>query len=467
MNMEAGHKFSQREQRTVLLASCIGIFTMSLMGTMITLALSDIGSDFDISTHNLAWITTIYFLSSVIFILPWARASDLIGKKKVFMLGLVITIIGAALASISTDFTSLLLFRAVMGAGGAAISCTSVALISEVYPRHKRGGALGINTAVVYVGSSIGPPLGGFLTDTLGWHSTFYVIVPICLISLVTIFTFKGDFTAAKGESFDYKGSVVYGIAMVLAMFGVLNIPSWYSFICIAAGALLLLGFYIMQKREQYPILNVKVFSNPRYTRSVTVALLSYGSAYAVSFFAALYLKDVNGWSASKAGMILLIQPAIQAVFTPITGKLSDKLDGRILPTIGMFVTTLGLAVIMLFPTSVDTTMVILSLVLLGVGYALFSAPNTNAVMSSVSEKLYSEASGTLSTMRQAGMLVSMGIAAACISIFTGDMKISDDIPAFMDAMRTAFVICVAMGIAGTLLSWFRGKDSDTVIEDT
>ena len=462
--MEVGRTFSKKEQRTVLAASCVAIFITPLMATMVNLALSTIGKDFDLTTYEEAWITVSYLLASVVFLLAWAKVADLFGKKKIFMLGLIVTMVGAVLASMSPNFIILIVCRVIMGMGGAAISCTSVALISEVFPRHQRGGALGLNTAVIYLGAALGPPIGGLLTDTLGWHSTFYIVVPFCLVALLLILSFKHEFVAAKGETFDKKGAVVYGTAVIFGTFGILNITDWYAIPCIVAGAGLLVAFYFLQKRERYPLLNIRVFSNRKYTRSVLTALMNYGSAYAVSFFAALYLQDVNGWSATQAGAIMLIQPIIQAAFTPLTGKLSDKIDGRILPTAGMAVTCAGLIVIFMFGEAVNTTEVILALVLLGFGYALFSAPNTNVVMSSVSHGLYSEASATLGTMRQAGMLLSMGIAMACITVFMGDMThfVSS---AFMDAMRAAFLICATMSFAGIFLSWFRGND-DVLIDD-
>lgn len=452
--------FSKRDQRIVLFASCIAIFITPLMGSMVVLALSTIGTDFGISTHDQGWITTAYFLSSVVFLVPLARGSDLIGKRKVFMTGLLVTIAGASLASFAPSFGMLLLCRIIMGAGGAAISCTSVAMISEVYPRHQRGTALGLNTAMVYAGSSLGPVLGGFLVDSpLGWHSTFYMVIPFCVVAFAAIWMFKTEFVATKGEPFDYKGTFLFGAGITAATYGMLNIPHWYSVPLMAAGVAVIYLFYRMQKKEQYPVLNVRVFEYKKYTRSVITTLLNYASSFAVSFFVALYLQDVYDLTARQAGMVLLIQPVIQTVFTPLTGRLSDRMDDRILPTVGMIFTTLGLLMITTFTAEKNFVQVAAALVMLGFGFAMFSAPNTNVVMSSVSERLYSEASGTLSMMRQAGMLVSMGIALGCVSLFMGDAGITDSIYNFMNAMRATFIICAAMCVIGTFLSWFRGKN--------
>ena len=461
--MSDGRVFSLKERRRVLFASSAAIFTTPLMATMVNSAIPTIGREFGVGTHDQAWITVSFLLATVCFLLVWARIADIWGKRKVFILGLLIVMTGGLLSSVAPTFYFLLLFRMIMGVGAGAISCTSVALISEVFPRNARGTALGINTAAVYVGSSVGPALGGILTETLGWHSTFYMIVPFCIIALVPILMFKTEFAVSAGEPFDRVGPVVFGTATVLMTYGMLNIPSWWSFLCIVGGTLLMIAFYRHQKREKYPVLKVSVFSSRKYTRSVTAAFLNYMSSYSVSFFAVLYLQDVNGWSPSYAGMILLIQPVIQALFTPIMGRMSDKIDGRILPTLGMVFLCIGLTVIILFPTDVSMPMLIFALILLGFGYAMFSAPNTNAVMSSVSGRFYSEAAATLSVMRQTGMLVSMGIASACIALFLGSAHISENVPAFMDAMRTAFVIFVGMSIMGTLLSWYRGADTGLI----
>ena len=433
------------------------------MATMVNSAIPTIGTQFGIGTHDQAWITVSFLMSTVCFLLVWARISDLWGKRKVFISGLFIVMAGGLLAAASPNFVFLLVFRMVMGLGAAAISCTSVALITEVYPRSHRGAAFGINTAAVYVGSSVGPGLGGILTDTLGWHSTFYMIIPICIIALIPILKFKTEFTASEGEPFDHIGPVIFGSSAIVLTYGMLNIPEWWSFLCIAGGTLLMIIFYHHQKREEYPMLNVEVFASRMYTRSVLAAFLNYAASYAVSFLTVLYLQDVNGWSPSHAGMLLLIQPVIQAVFTPLTGRLSDRIAGHILPTIGMIFLCISLTVILMFPTEIDMLMIVTALILLGLGFAMFSAPNTNAVMSSVGGKLYSEAAATLSMMRQTGMLLSMGIASACISMTLGSAHISNDVPAFMDAMRAAILLFVGMSTAGTFLSWFRGSAEGTL----
>ena len=454
--------FSKREQRLVLLASCLAIFATPLMGTMVNLALPTMAGEFGMSTSDEGWVIAVYFLSSVAFMVPIARLADLFGKKKIFITGLFITIAGALLASMSPNFTALLACRVVMGIGAAAISCTGIAMLTEVYPKNHRGGAIGMNTASVYLGSSVGPPLGGLLTDTLGWHSTFYMVIPFCLLALIAVLSFKSDFAPAKGESFDAKGSVVYGVAITVATYGLMSITEWYSIPLIIAGVAMLFIFYFMEKREKYPVLNVKIFSNSRYTRSVIAALLNYASSFAVAFFLSLYLQDVGDFSPSKTGMILLIQPLIQAVFTPITGRLSDKVDARILPTLGMIVTCAGLVVIVTLTAEVNMTMVMLALILLGTGYSLFSAPNTNAVMSTVSERQYSEASGMLGIMRQGGILLSIGIAVGCVSLIVGNDSITPaTVDLFVRAMRTAFMIFVTMSVVGCVLSWFRGKPGE------
>jgi len=451
--------FSKKEQRLVLLASCLAIFATPLMGTMVNLALPTMGSEFGISTSQEGWIIAVYFLSSVAFMVPIARLADLFGKRKMFIAGIFITIAGALFASVSPNFTALLACRVIMGLGSAAISCTGIAMLTEVYPKNHRGGAIGMNTAAVYLGSSVGPPLGGFLTDTLGWHSTFYMVIPFCLLALVAILTFKTDFAPSKGEHFDAKGSVVYGVAITIATYGLMSITEWYSIPLIIAGVAMLGAFYIIEKREKFPVLNVKLFSNSRYTRSVAAALLNYASSFAVAFFLSLYLQDVGDYTPSQAGMVLLIQPLIQAVFTPITGKLSDRVDARILPTVGMIITCAGLFVIVLLTREVNMLHVAVALILLGTGYSLFSAPNTNAVMATVTPKEYSEASGMLSIMRQGGILLSIGIAVGCVSLIVGNGSINPaTIDLFMKAMKTAFLIFVGMSVVGCVLSWFRGK---------
>lgn len=455
--------YSKKEKYAVLLASSVAIFITPAMGTMVNLALTSIGIEYGIGTHDLGWISTAFFIFSVMFLVPAARASNMYGKKKIFVLGLVLTMLGNLSCLFSFDLFTLCACRAITGIGAAFISCSGVSMITEVFVRNERGAALGINTAAVYLGSSLGPVIGGFLTDVLGWRSIFYIIVPFTIIALFSILVVKGEFPLQQKEPFGIKGSILYGVAVMITMLGLMNIPETWAILSLIAGLALVVLFYYFEKHEKYPVFNVRIFGNSRFSRALLATLLNYAASFAVTFFLSLYLQNIGALTATQAGLILLAQPAIQVVLTPIAGRWSDMMDSRILPTLGMAVLCVGLILLLFVDISLNVPLIIISLFILGVGYSLFSAPNTSAIMSYVRASEYSEASAMISTMRQVGMMVSLGIAMCVISVIMGSTNnlIPENYPEFVNVMRVSWMIFIGFSVVGCVMSWFRGKEPD------
>jgi MFS family permease len=312
----------------------------------------------------------------------------------------------------------------------------------------------------IYIGASLGPSLGGFLTESFGWEGIFLVMIPFSIAALVPLLMFRMDFRTAKGEPFDIKGTVLYGSGIAVMMYGVVTLPSVLSLMFIVAGAILLTIFFKYEQRIEYPVLNVGLFREKIFRRATLSTLLNYGAAYAVILTMSLYLQDVGGLSPSSAGLIILAQPVIQAVVTPFAGRMSDKTDPRKLTTAGMIMMCVGTALMITITEEVIMLKVYLKLMFTGLGYALFSAPNTNLIMGSVSAKSYSESSGLISVMRQVGMMASAAILMCMISVFMGtNSVIADDIPAFINAVRVAFSICFLIAVAGTFMAWSAKND--------
>jgi EmrB/QacA subfamily drug resistance transporter len=447
--------FSPKERRIVLIACCIGGFITPLITTMINLALPTIGAEFGISEHDREWLVIMFFLSSVAFLVPMSRLSDLYGKRKMFIIGIVIVLIASVMSAFADSFSLLLFWRLVTGVGAASIASASISMIAQVYPRSQRGLPLAINTMFIYIGASLGPSLGGFLTEAFGWESIFLAIIPFSVAALVPLLLFKGEFCTSKGEPFDIKGTILYGVGIVAMMYGVITLPNTLSLAFIAGGAVLLTAFFRFEKRTEYPVLKVGLFRERVFKRATLSTLLNYGASYAVLLTMSMYLQDVGGFSPGKAGMIILAQPVIQAVITPFAGRLSDKIDPRKLTTAGMLMMCIGTALMITITEEVIMLKVYLTLMITGLGYALFSAPNTNLIMGSVSPKNYSESSGLISAMRQIGMMVSVAILMCMISVFMGtNAVITDDIPSFINAVRVAFSICFVLAVIGTYMTW-------------
>ena len=462
IGMRTAAEYTQKEMTTVLIACCAGIFITPLMSTMMNLALVPIGVHFDVGSHSLAMVNTIFLLASVVTMVPFARLSDIYGRKRILILGLVTILVASIIAASSPTFEILLIMRFFMGVGAAAMSVSSMAMLTEVFPIHKRGWAIGIQSTFVYLGVAVGPALGGFMSDAIGWRSLFYFIIPFATVSLFVISRFKKEIKTHEGSRMDIKGAAAYGSAIMLTMYGAINLPELWAIVCILVGLVVLVLFIMMMRRTESPVLDLKVFGYSVFTRSCISAFMNYASSYSVSFFMALYLQSIGALTPSQAGMVMLIQPIVQVALTAKFGSYSDKLgDKRVLPTIGMVLTCVAVLMIIFLDISMDLRYVAVILILLGLGYALFSAPNTNVIMSSVPPSNRGEAAGMIAVVRQTGMMVSMAIAMCSIILIMGSTDNLDpsNYDEFMEVIKAAFVICLGMCVVGTFFSWFRGND--------
>ena len=455
--------YDERERRMVLLACCFAGFITPLLSTMMNLSLVNIGQEFGAGSHQLAYVNTAFLLSSVVFMVPMAKVGDIVGKKRIFMTGVAVIAVTCLVAPFSPDFWFLIACRAVMGLGSACIVTTSVSMITDVFPHENRGGAIGLQTMCVYIGLAAGPVVGGLLNDAFGWHSLFYIIVPIAVVAVVCMMAFRSEIRPDEGGRFDSKGSVLYGIAIVLSMGGMINLPETWAYAMLVVGVLFLAVFVWSQLRTPHHLLNVRLFKGRVFSGSCLATFMNYASSYSISYFLALYLQSIGNLTATEAGMLMLVQPTIQAVLTPYFGRLSDRLaDKRVLPTVGLVISAFGIATILTYGVGTPLSTVVVTQIIIGIGFSMFSAPNTSIIMGSVDPRETGEASAMVAVMRQTGMMVSMGIAMLFISVIMGsaDNLSPETYDSFIIVMRCSFGVCVAMCIVGAVVSLFRGKGS-------
>jgi EmrB/QacA subfamily drug resistance transporter len=409
----------------------------------------------------LSWVAMAVLLAAATFLLPFGRIADIYGRKRIFVYGISLYSLAALVLTISPSVAFLISFRVLQGIGAAMIFGTSMAILTSVFPPNERGRALGINVAAVYVGLSLGPPLGGFLTQQFGWRSIFLVNLPLGAIALVAaLWKLKGEWAEAKGEKFDLVGSLIYGLSLVAIIYGFSELPDSIGIWLIIVGAIGLSAFIWWETRVESPVLNVRLFrNNTAFSLSNLSALINYSATNAVTFLLSLYLQYIEGFTPQRAGLVLILQPVVMAVLSPLAGRLSDRIEPRILASAGMSVTTAGLVMLIFLNNSLGVSYILLSLGILGLGFALFSSPNSNAVMSSVDRKFYGVASGMLGTMRLAGQMLSLGIVILLFALYMGRVQITPEYyPAFLQSTRTAFIICAALCFGGIFASLARGK---------
>ena len=427
----------------------------------VNIALPSIGAEFSMDAVTLSWVSTAYLLSAALFLVPFGRIADIIGRKRVFVLGLSLFSAASFAMALTIVPATIIPLRVVQGMGGALIYGTAVAILTAVTPPADRGKALGIYTTAVYLGLSTGPFLGGFLTVAFGWRSIFLVNVPLGIFALALIrLRLRGEWADARGESFDGRGAVLYGLSLVAVMLGFTWLPALPGVAMILLGALLLGGFVFQERRVRHPVLDTVLFTGNRvFALSNLAALINYAATFAVTFFLSFYLQSIRGYDPAMAGLILVTQPILQAIFSSPAGRLSDRVEPGMVASAGMGLCAIGLLLLAFIHEYTPLPYLLLALALLGVGFALFSSPNTNAVMSSVERRCYGVASGTLGTMRYIGQMLSMGIAMTLFSVYIGQVEIGPgNYPGLLTAIQTGFLIMTVLCVIGIFPSLARGK---------
>ncbi len=448
-------------KRAALTVATLTSFVTPFMGSSVNIALPTIGREFAMGAVLLGWVATSYLLSAAMFLVPFGRLADIHGRKRVFLYGILIYAVSSFLSAIAPSAAWLVAVRVFQGIGAAGIFGTSIAILTSVFPAGERGKVLGISVAAVYSGLSLGPFLGGFLTQQLGWRSIFFLNVPLSLLIIaVTLWKLKGEWAGAKGEKFDFPGSLIYAITLPAVMYGFSLLPSTSGVWLIGLGLLGLITFVRWEIKAKSPVFDMNLFRrNTVFAFSSLAALINYGATFAVTFLLSLYLQYTKGLTPQQAGSILVAQPVVMAIFSPLAGRLSDKIEPRVVASVGMGFTMIALFLFTFLSQNSGIGYVIASLIVIGFGLALFSSPNTNAIMSSVQKRSYGVAAATVGTMRLTGQMLSMGIAMLVFAVYIGHAQITpENYPLFLRSAKTAFIISTALCFGGIFASLARGK---------
>ncbi len=451
-----------KSNRNLIIITTLSSFMTAFMGSSINVALPMIGREFNTSTMLLSWLATAYIMTTAVLLIPIGRMTDILGRTKFFKSGIIVFTIGSFLCGIAGNATSLLIFRLLQGIGASLIFSTATSILVSAIPSQKRGQVLGINITSVYTGLLLGPTLGGVISEKLGWRYIFYFNIIIGVIVVVISFLkLKQDWIEAKNEKFDFIGSIIFMIALVLLMLGFTFVPSITGFAMILGGTIIFFSFVLIEKRTTHPVVNINIFkTNKTFTFSNLAALINYSATFAIGFLMSLYLQNIKNFTPSKTGLILAVQPLFMALFSPFAGKLSDKIEPQKIASAGMGLITIILIVLGFINQDFNIYFIITGLGILGIGFALFSSPNTNAVMSSVEKKYYGIASSILSSVRLCGQMFSMGFVIVIFSLLLGSkQQISGGGEGnFILSIKIAFWIFAFLCFIGIFASLARGK---------
>jgi len=455
------HEIPPGERRVVLVLATIAAFVTPFMAASLNVAVPAIGRDFGMSAVSLGWIATSYLLAAAVCLVPFGKIADLTGRKKIFGWGSLVYALASAAAAVSNSAPVFLAGRVFQGVGGAMLMSTSVAMLTSVYPPGERGRVLGINVSFTYLGLSLGPVLGGAMTQHGGWRSIFAVNAVLGLaVFLLVAWKLKGEeWTGDRKAGIDLAGAGYMAAGLATLMLGFGRFPSRDGFLLAGGAVVFLFLFFLREKRAPVPLLDLKLFrKNPVFLFSNLAALINYSATTAIGFVLSLYLQYLKGLTPQAAGLVLLAQPAMMVLFSPLAGRLSDRIEPRVLASAGMGLLTAGLLLLAGLGADTSVVFIIAVLLFLGFGFALFSSPNTNAVMGAVDKRAYGLASALLGTMRITGQMISMGLATLIFALQIGRVPITPSVhPGFLAACRIIFILCATLCLGGLFASLARG----------
>ena len=452
------------DKKNLLLFICtvLSFFTVFAVNA-VTIVIPSIATEFHMSNIVQNWVTIIFLLVVAVLSVPAGQISAKYGLKKVTIISVVLFIIISIANVLVTSQEQFLACRLILGIALSFINVTSMAMIVNAFPPEERGKALGINITGVYVGLSLSPVIGGILNYNLGWRSVVLFGVPFLFVILALLLTrIDEEWSSFENLPLDLKGSFAYGIGMVLFMYGFTILNTQLGVILTVLGVMILLIFAWIELKQKYPVFDIRFFKNHKFLSANFASLCAYLATYAVTTILNYHLQYIKGFDSQTAGMILLVAPLCQVILAPIAGRLSDRFVPQILAAIGMALGTLSLFLFSFLDSATSIEFLFVAMILYGIGFGLFSPPNTNVIMGSVPPKDTSVASAAVATMRTVGQAMSMGILTLVFAFVMGDVPIIQQYYTLLiQSCQITCIVCVVLCIASVFAS-FVGIKSDS-----
>ena len=436
------------KQKFVFLVCALSSFISPFMISSLNLSTPFISAEFQSGAATVTWVVTSYSLGMAIFSIPLGHLADVKGRKFLMAIGSAGMAATTLIAAIAPTIEVLIATRFAMAFFADAMMASNNALLLLAFPPEHKGRMLGYSAAFVSVGMTLGPAVGGVMNDLLSWRWVFALASVVCLIIfLCTFFRIDND-QKKEPEKFDSLGAGLVMSAVFALMFG---LSEWVTYawapVCFIGGVVLLVLFVVHELRCEHPVLQVRFFAeDPVYARANVVAMLKSMATFAVTYTMAIYLEVSQGLSASIAGFVMLTMPIMQALLSPLAGTLADRFRSTRIMTIGIVLVAVGLFMLSTVDRSPELWFIICSLLLLGLGNALFMAPNNSVVMSHVEPDRYSEANALLTAMRSMGTASSVVIVGLLFNVTVGNTVLTQIAPNDL-----AYAVHVTMLVCGAL----------------
>ena len=459
-------------------ALAIGLFASVVDHGSVVVALPSIAEDLRIELPSVQWVVIGFALIISALLLPMGRLADMLGQKRVYILGSLILMVGAAGAGMSPNLATLLLARILQGVGAAMTQGTGMAIMTSVFPSHERGRAIGLLMTTVGVGAVAGPAIGGVIVDLIHWRAVFFINIPLGLVGIVaTLFVLRRweSERASRGSRFDWIGAVLSTGVLVALLLGLtlavnmgwLAIPILAAFV-LSAG--MFVAFIWWELRIETPMFNLRFFRDRVFSCGISAAFLTFLGQSAVLFLMPFYIQNVLGYSPKIAGLVVMPGALCMAIMGSVSGTLSDKFGWRWFTVGGMVASTIGLLMLSRATDTSPLYEIIPGLILISGGMGTFYSPNTSSALSAVGRESYGVVSGFLNLVRNSANVISLAIATTIVTVTMGSLGFEPSLEAvrtnsvegvrgaFTIGMRNAFYVLVALVIASMVVSFLQGR---------
>jgi EmrB/QacA subfamily drug resistance transporter len=455
----------------VLIAVGISTFMSALDTSVVNTVLPVLRDSLGSNVAIIEWVVIIYLLVVSGLLLSFGRLGDLRGHRPVFLVGFVFFVTSSALCGLSQSTSALIAFRALQALGAAMLSANSPAILTKSFPDSQRGQALGLQATMTYLGLTVGPSLGGWLTDQFSWRAVFFINLPVGILALALSYRFvPHDEGKHTDERFDLAGASLFMTGLIALLLGLNQGHAWgwlsWQIVSLIITAVFLLAIFLRtERRVPSPMVDLSLFSNWLFSASVASAILNYVCVYAILFLMPFYLIQGRQFDPSYAGLLLTAMPIMMAIVAPLSGTLSDRVGARLPGTVGMALLAGGMFFLSRLGFQSPTMQIVRALALAGLGIGVFISPNNSALMGSAPRHRQGIAAGVLATARSVGMVLGVGLAGA---IFTTvlEQRPTELAGGLFDAVQISFLFTTVVALAGMLTSAVRGNGREKSPED-
>jgi EmrB/QacA subfamily drug resistance transporter len=445
----------------ILVAVGASSFMGALDGSVVNTILPVIREAFGSGVAAIEWVLVVYLLVVSSLLLTFGRLGDLRGHKMVFLGGMAVFVSSSALCGLASSTEMLIGFRALQALGAAMLLSNSPAILTGNFPASMRGRVLGLSATMTYLGLTIGPSLGGWLSEQFSWRAVFYINVPVgALAFLLSLVSIPADSAFQKKEGFDFAGAVTFMAGLVLLLLALNEGHAWGWLSpailgLLAAAIVLLVVFVRLESQRPAPMLDLSLFRSRLFSASVVSAVCNYIVLYSILFLLPFYLIQGRGLNPAQAGLLLTAQPVVMVVAAPLSGALSDRIGSRLLATLGMLILTVGAYLLSRLGPASPFSAVALGLAISGLGTGIFISPNTSALLGAAPAQRQGIASGIMATSRNVGMAVGVGVAGAIFTTILARQGSGGLVP----AVSAGMLVAAGVALLSSLTSAERGEE--------